>query len=59
MPEARFKAMWRKIDVDSSGAIDNDEFKRAVKPYLDQVRKEHERGESNGRTYSTDSIDDS
>lgn len=42
LPEARFKAMWKKIDVDSSGSLDETEFVRAVTPYVDQVRRERE-----------------
>jgi Ca2+-binding EF-hand superfamily protein len=40
MQAERFKAMWRRIDIDSSGAISKDEFKRAISPYVDQVVKE-------------------
>ena len=34
--------MWKKIDVDSSGSLDETEFVRAVTPYVDQVRRERE-----------------
>ena len=47
--------MWKKIDVDSSGSLDETEFVRAVTPYVDQVRRE--RGGSHDRQYSSDSVE--
>lgn len=32
--------MWNKIDIDSSGSISCEEFRRAIVPYVDQVTKE-------------------
>jgi Ca2+-binding EF-hand superfamily protein len=32
MPQSRIKAMWRKVDIDSSGSISSDEFRRALDP---------------------------
>jgi hypothetical protein len=32
MQYARFRAMWRKIDIDSSGGINAEEFSRAIMP---------------------------
>jgi Ca2+-binding EF-hand superfamily protein len=40
MQKERLKAMWNKIDIDSSGSISAAEFRRAIAPYVDQVMKE-------------------
>ena len=53
MPEARFKAMWRKIDVDSSGAIDESEFVKALEPYMNKIREHGIRGDSHERSDSS------
>jgi len=70
MHHMRMKAMWRKIDIDSSGTITCAEFRRAIDPYLDLVTKEleakasmlaeaaaeEERGGSEARMPSVDSM---
>lgn len=35
------QAMWRKVDIDSSGSITREEFARAIDPYVLLVKKEH------------------
>mmetsp|Transcript_29957 Transcript_29957/g.38644 ORF Transcript_29957/g.38644 Transcript_29957/m.38644 type:complete len:313 (-) Transcript_29957:94-1032(-) len=42
MQKERLKAMWNKIDIDSSGSISNEEFTRAIGPYVNLVIKERE-----------------
>jgi hypothetical protein len=37
----RIRAMWRKIDIDSSDSISMDEFHRALKPYVRLVELEN------------------
>jgi hypothetical protein len=32
--------MWNKIDIDSSGSITREEFRRAIDPYIVLVRSE-------------------
>jgi hypothetical protein len=41
MPASRFSAMWRKIDIDSSGGITADEFSRALLPCVLLVPSEN------------------
>jgi len=41
MQKERFEAMWRKIDIDSSGSISKDEFKKAISLYVENVEQKH------------------
>ena len=36
-PEVKLRALWRRIDIDSSGSISCNEFKRALEPYIDAI----------------------
>jgi hypothetical protein len=40
MPDERLKAMWSRIDIDSSGSITKQEFHRAIDPFIKKVLNE-------------------